>query len=162
MGLSIKPLLGQGTITLVSLFDDAVDWDNCPLSQEEYATEAWKHAKSLPGKPDGDAIILWHFRAPEEKDIAAVDSQKYTLDEEGNSAAVRNIRKESYGLFRRCLRDVENYSINGEEVKVELIKGSLGEMASEKTMNLVPFEVATELGMYLRASQQLSDDTKND
>lgn len=164
MGLSIKPLMGQGTITLVSLFDEAVDWDASPINQDEYIKAPWEHAKKLPQKADSpDPIIKWHFRAPRESDLAAVDSTTIARGKDGEAKQDKNMKAESADLFRRCLTEIEDYHLNGEEVKVKHVTASGGVKVVDKpTMERIPYEVTAELGMYLRASQELGDDLKND
>tara|TARA_Y100000310_G_scaffold297770_4_gene331081 strand:+ start:232 stop:726 length:495 start_codon:yes stop_codon:yes gene_type:complete len=164
MGLSIKPLMGDGEIVLVSLFDEAVDWEASSITQDEYIKAPWGHAKKLPKKADSpDPIIKWHFRAPRESDLAAIDSTTIARGKDGEPVQDKNMKAESADLFRRCLTEIEDYYLNGKEVKVKHVTASGGVKVVEKAiMEKIPYEVAAELGMYLRAAQELSDDLKND
>lgn len=161
MAWHIKPLLGIGTLQIVSAYDEAIDWEHSAVSPGEYVEDPIRHKEKLAYLPE-QAPVVFRFRAPTEIDLCECDTTAVRIAPDGASVQDRAVKKEHVLLFRRCLEGIEGYILEGKPVPVTKSPAPDGRpWASEETMRAIPYEVATEIGSYLRRSQMLGDARKN-
>ena len=105
------------------------------------------------------------MRAPTPFDLRDTEARRARADvKEGGTVEIET-GTEAFDLFRRCLQDIRDYYPQGQEerLEVKLERGPGGkDWVSEETLCKIPYEVITEMGRYLRQSQQMGDDLKND
>lgn len=168
MAFTIKPLLGQGTLTVYSVFDEAIDWKatekNGGPTEDQYIANPWPFLmpeNKLVFHPEKQPSPI-HCRTPSELDLEAVDSSRLLRTESG-AQQVRHPRKENLHLFRRCARSIDNYTIDGEPLSFEpWEKDADGtDLVSKDACAKIPFPIRAEIGEYLKQSQEVSDELKN-
>ena len=171
MSWSVKPYLGSEPIVLISAYDEAIDWEcteeETGVTIGDYVSTPWKHQEDLRFLKGDDAPvpIKIYMRAPTPFDLRDTEVRKASLDTSGGNQTIEiDAGNEAFSLFRRCLEDVRTYYPNGgAALVVGKCKGPGGiDWADSATMNVIPYEVITEMGKYLRLSQQIGGDLKKD
>lgn len=173
MAFSIKPLLGQGTLKVYSVFDEGIDWKATAEmggpTQEQYTDNPWPHLYpecKLVFKGD-QAPSPFVCRAPSESDLVAINSSRRISTADGKVAMEADPRKENLDLFQRCALEVQNYHIDNLPVALrtpDTVKRAPDgcELADPAACDKIPYVIRAEIGAYLQGSQEVSADLKND
>lgn len=169
MAFTIKPLLGQGTLTIYSAFDESIDWEATKESggpsQDEYIANPWPHLipeKKLVFFPDVPTSPF-KCRAPSELDLEVIDSAYAVRGPSGEIEQRIDPKAENLRLFRRCAKSIQNYTIDGDQVSFEpWEKDTDGcELVNTDALAKLPHVIRAEIGGYLKQSQEVGGDLKN-